>query len=115
MNTIQRRQAMIVGFIGVTMSVPLAILLAVPSQIACMTGLTMPVYPPSMRIQKRTNPTSRRPILHANRFCTAPTQVSSHFLRNNLTNNPKILHLGSINTLRAKSMSMILTNTSGIE
>jgi hypothetical protein len=115
MNTIQRRQAMIVGFIGVTMSAPLAILLAVPSQIACMIGLAMPVYPPSMSIQKRTNPTSTRPMLHANLFCTAPTHVSFHFFRNNLTNDPKILHLGPKKTLRAKSMRMILTNISGIE
>jgi hypothetical protein len=54
------------------------------------------------------------PILQANLFCTAPTQTSSHFLRNIRTIDPNILHLGLTNTFRTKSATIRLTSISGM-
>ena len=60
-----------------------------------------------------TNAERNIPILQANRFCTAPTQISSHFFRKILTNDPNMLHRGEMKTFSAKSATIRLTKKRG--
>jgi hypothetical protein len=118
MNMIQRAQAMIAGFIGVTISALFWIFISVTSHIAlsifAWNALSGSITHPRRTRQKRTKAERNIPMLQANRFCTEPTQISSHFERNGRTIEPKILHFGERITFRRKSVTIRLTKRRGI-
>lgn len=114
-NTRQRTQAIIAGFIGTTMIAWLAIFSAVTFQIHSTTGLSfMVIYFPRTRRQNITNVEITRPILHANRFWIDPIQSGCLFLRNIRTNAPKSEYRGDMKTLMMKSIQIAPTRKRGI-